>query len=131
MLEEVVMLDGESVIVETDENKFGSQKYHTGKRIEGKWLFSLFERGADNRMFRVVESRDAESLLKILNQHQLLLPTVEKPTTASSPNTQVYVIKIRKQVRIPTVLKGFGELFSLRGTRQAALQFDSYLAEYM
>ncbi|XP_035233008.1 uncharacterized protein LOC118204826, partial [Stegodyphus dumicola] len=70
-LKENVKLGGEGVIVEIDESKFGKQKYHRGKRVEGKWVFGLVERGTDKCVFRVVENRGAETLLEIIKENVL------------------------------------------------------------
>ena len=37
-------LGGEGRVVEIDESKFGRQKYHRGRRVDGQWVFGGVER---------------------------------------------------------------------------------------
>ena len=60
-------IGGVGIIVECDESKFGKRKYHRGHRVEGVWVFGLVERTPERKLVvRVVEKRDAETLLPII-----------------------------------------------------------------
>lgn len=65
---DITMLGGEGVIVEIDESKFGKRKYNRGREVKGKWVFGAIERESKKCSFRVVERRDQETLLPIIQQ---------------------------------------------------------------
>ena len=64
-------LGGPGTIVEIDEAKFSWQKYHRGRLIEGHWVLGYVERGIDKAFLSVVPSRDAATLLPIVEHHVL------------------------------------------------------------
>lgn len=65
-------IGGDGVIVELDESKLGKRKYNRGHRVEGVWVFGGVERTPERRTFFVpVETRDAETLLNVIEQHVL------------------------------------------------------------
>jgi hypothetical protein len=48
---------GSGVEVEIDESKFGRRKYYKGHRVEGQWVFGMFERGTGRVAMVPVEKR--------------------------------------------------------------------------
>jgi transposase-like protein len=63
---------GEGVVVEIDESKFGKRKYNRGHRVEGAWVIGGIERTQSRKFFvRVVEKRDAETIVDVLRDHVL------------------------------------------------------------
>ena len=50
-------LGGHGVVVEIDESKFGRRKYYRGHRVEGQWVFGMFERGTGRVVMLPVERR--------------------------------------------------------------------------
>ena len=58
-------LGGDRVVMETDESKFGGRKYCRKPRVEGQWVFGIFERGTGRVVMLPVEKRFA--LLKHVN----------------------------------------------------------------
>jgi len=50
-------LGGPGIEVEIDESKFGRRKYHKGHRVEGQWVFGMFERGTGRIVMIPVEKR--------------------------------------------------------------------------
>ena len=63
-------IGGPGIVVEIDESKFGKRKYNRGHRVEGAWVFGGIERTPEKRFFtKVVEKRDEETLLSILNEY--------------------------------------------------------------
>ena len=64
-------LGGPGTIVEIDEAKFGRRKYHRGRLVDGHWVLGGVERGTDNVFLSVVPSRDAATLLPIVQHHVL------------------------------------------------------------
>uniref|UniRef100_A0A0K0FEW9 DDE_Tnp_IS1595 domain-containing protein n=1 Tax=Strongyloides venezuelensis TaxID=75913 RepID=A0A0K0FEW9_STRVS len=65
-----VKIGGPGIIVEIDESKFGKRKHHRGHRVEGALVLGGVELTSERKLFlRVVESRDAETLLPIIQQH--------------------------------------------------------------
>lgn len=64
------MIGGEGVIVEIDESKFGKNKYHRGRPIDGVWVVGGIERTSEKRCFlKVVHNRTAETLHDIISRH--------------------------------------------------------------
>jgi hypothetical protein len=50
-------LGGSGVEVEIDESKFGRRKYCKGHRVDGQWVFGMFERGTGRVVMIPVEKR--------------------------------------------------------------------------
>jgi len=50
-------LGGLGIEVEIDESKFGRRKYYKGHRVEGQWVFGMFERGTGRIVMIPVERR--------------------------------------------------------------------------
>ncbi len=50
-------LGGPGIEVEIDESKFGRRKYYKGHRVEGQWVFGMFERGTGRIVMIPVEKR--------------------------------------------------------------------------
>ena len=64
------MIGGEGVIVEIDESKFGRNKYHRGRPINGVWVVGGIERTSEKRCFVVVvQDRTAATLQDIILRH--------------------------------------------------------------
>ncbi|XP_035224960.1 uncharacterized protein LOC118197546 [Stegodyphus dumicola] len=143
-LKENVMLGGEGVIVEIDESKFGKQKYHRGKRVEGRWVFGLVERGTDKCVFRVVENRGAETLLEIIKENVLpgsiVISDCWKAYDCLEFEGYAH-LKVNHSLRFKdpetgahtNSIEGTWAAIkrSFRGSSKAKGQFDSYLAEYI
>ena len=63
-------IGGNGVIVEVDETLLGHRKYHKGHAVEGAWTMTGIERTVERRIFVVVvESRDAETIRKVISDH--------------------------------------------------------------
>lgn len=60
-------IDGEGIIVEIDESKFGKRKSHRGHRVEGAWMVRGIERTRQKKVF--LEDKSPGILLKVLNEH--------------------------------------------------------------
>ncbi|KAG0776073.1 hypothetical protein G6F16_013929 [Rhizopus arrhizus] len=43
--------DGQHIIVEIDESKFGKRKYNKGKRVDGVWVVRGVERTPERKVF--------------------------------------------------------------------------------
>ncbi|XP_068218454.1 uncharacterized protein [Palaemon carinicauda] len=74
--EQVLILDNKKIggpghIVEVDESKFGKRKYNIGHKVEGTWVFGGIDRETRETFFKVVEKRNAETLISALNEHVL------------------------------------------------------------
>ncbi|KAJ8651310.1 hypothetical protein O0I10_013201 [Lichtheimia ornata] len=62
--------DGNSIIVEVDESKFGKRKSHRGHRVEGVWVVSGVEKTPDRKLFlTTVEDRKKDTLHLILGNY--------------------------------------------------------------
>ncbi|OAD80324.1 hypothetical protein PHYBLDRAFT_137880 [Phycomyces blakesleeanus NRRL 1555(-)] len=62
--------NGQSIIVEIDESKFGKRKYHRGHRVEGVWVLGGIEKTAERKTFLVtVFQRDAATLLQVIKKY--------------------------------------------------------------
>ncbi|KAG1139135.1 hypothetical protein G6F37_013041 [Rhizopus arrhizus] len=46
--------DGNPIVVEIDESKFGKRKYHRGHRVEGVWVVGGVEKTPERKCFLVV-----------------------------------------------------------------------------
>jgi transposase-like protein len=56
-------------ILECDESKFGKQqKYHKGKITRRYWVFGLAQRNTRKTMFKVVQQRNASTLIPLITE---------------------------------------------------------------
>ena len=63
-------VEGQGVIVEIDESKFGKRKYNRGHRVDGAWVFGGVERTPARKMFAVVvNDRTADTLLPLIARY--------------------------------------------------------------
>ena len=61
--------NGDRIIIEIDESKFGKRKNHCGHRVEGVWVLGGVERTNSRKTFLVVvPRRDAQILTKVIRQ---------------------------------------------------------------
>ena len=59
--------NGDRIIVEIDESKFGKRKYNRGSRVEGVWVVGGVERTSKRKCFLItVPNRNAETLKDII-----------------------------------------------------------------
>ncbi|ORZ04742.1 hypothetical protein BCR42DRAFT_305121, partial [Absidia repens] len=59
--------NGERIIVEVDESKFGKVKYHRGHPVEGVWVVGGVEKTADRKMFvSTVENRNGWTMKDLI-----------------------------------------------------------------
>ena len=144
MNERAQKIGGFGMTVEIDESKFGKMKYGRGKPVKGEWVFGGVERGTGRCFFRVVEGRDAETLLPIVRDWVLPGTTiisdcwkaynclenegyehlrVNHSLTYVDPETGAHTNAIEGTW---SAIKR-----ALRGTHHVEGEFDSYLAEYM
>ncbi len=61
--------DKVGTVVEIDESMFGKRKYHVGRVAQGKWVIGGVERGTDNMFMVMVNTRDAATLLPIIQRY--------------------------------------------------------------
>ncbi|KAJ8651319.1 hypothetical protein O0I10_013188 [Lichtheimia ornata] len=62
--------DGNSIIVEVDESKFGKRKSHRGHRVEGVWVVGGVEKTPERKLFlTTVEDRKKDTLHLILGNY--------------------------------------------------------------
>jgi IS1 family transposase len=68
-----VRLGGPGSVVEIDESLFIRVKHHRGKDIyrEQLWVFGLYDTDTQNIVFEIVPSRDAKTLLNVINNYCL------------------------------------------------------------
>ena len=62
-------IGGDEKEVEIDESKFGKRKYHRGKRVDGVWVFGGIERQSKKCFFQIVEDRNAQTLIPIIQKY--------------------------------------------------------------
>lgn len=67
-VEKSIKLGGPGKTVEVDEAKFGKQKYHRGRVIEGQWVFGGFERGSKRLFLVPVPDRTKETLIGCIKE---------------------------------------------------------------
>ena len=61
--------NGDRIIVEIDESKFGKRKNHHSQRVEGVWVLGGVERTNSHKTFlAVVPRRDAQTLTEVICQ---------------------------------------------------------------
>lgn len=70
-IETSVKLGGIGKVVEVDEAKFGKRKFNCGRVIEGTWVVGGIERGSRNIFLATVDSRDEQTLMKVLQDNVL------------------------------------------------------------
>ncbi|KAG1147461.1 hypothetical protein G6F37_008807 [Rhizopus arrhizus] len=58
--------DGNPIVVEIDESKFGKRKYHRGHRVEGGWVVGGVEKTPERKCFLVVNNRNTETMDTII-----------------------------------------------------------------
>ncbi|CDH61338.1 hypothetical protein RO3G_17462 [Lichtheimia corymbifera JMRC:FSU:9682] len=62
--------DGNAIIVEVDESKFGKRKSHRGHRVEGVWVVGGVEKTPERKLFvTTVEDRKKDTLHLILGNY--------------------------------------------------------------
>ncbi|CDH61364.1 hypothetical protein RO3G_17462 [Lichtheimia corymbifera JMRC:FSU:9682] len=62
--------DGNAIIVEVDESKFGKRKRHRGHRVEGVWVVGGVEKAPERKLFvTTVEDRKNDTLHLILGNY--------------------------------------------------------------
>ena len=62
--------DGNRIIVEVDESKFGKRKSHKGHHVEGVWVVGGVERTPERKIFiTTVEDRKKDTLHLILSNY--------------------------------------------------------------
>ncbi|KAK9681191.1 hypothetical protein QE152_g38501 [Popillia japonica] len=68
-------LGGLGIVVEIDDSKFGHRKYHKGHRIEGKWVFGIYDcwKGYDVKR----DSTDARASVDTVEETKLSIDTIE------------------------------------------------------
>lgn len=93
-----IYLGGENVIVEIDETHLFTRKYNRGNVLASQqiWLFGVFERISKRCIIRVVERRDATTLVNIVNQ--LLYPGTIIMADSWRGYSKIKEIFITKQV---------------------------------
>lgn len=55
--------NGDPIVVEIDESKFGKRKYHSGHRVEGVWVVGGVEKTNDRKLFLITVPRRTEEVL--------------------------------------------------------------------
>ncbi|EIE78878.1 hypothetical protein G6F46_012975 [Rhizopus delemar] len=58
--------DGQPIVVETDESKFGKRKYNKGKRVDGVWVVGGVERTPERKVFLLTVSNRNQNTLKLI-----------------------------------------------------------------
>ena len=59
-------IGGPGKIVEIDKSKFGKRMYNRGRHVDGRWVIGGIDRGSDNMFLQIVDSRDARTLISIM-----------------------------------------------------------------
>jgi hypothetical protein len=67
------LIQGEGVVVEIDESKFGKRKYHKGRQVEGQWVFGGIDRESNKCFFVTVEDRSQRTLLQSIKDIQIVI----------------------------------------------------------
>lgn len=135
-------MGGPGKIIEVDETRIGHRKFERGRLVHGRWLLGLIERGENEFRCFEVDTRDKDTLAKIILDNVVKGSTVHTDGWRAynalresfkhgivnhsknfiSPEGGVHTQKIESQWR---VLKRF-----LNG-KQKREDLDLYLAEYM
>ncbi|XP_073996546.1 uncharacterized protein [Rhodnius prolixus] len=143
VINESSMLGGVGKIVEIDESKFGKRKYNRGKHVDGRWVFGGVERGSNKCFFRVVETRDKDTLLDVIKTFILPGSTIYSDCWKSHDclaDEGFKHLKVNHSLNFKDPKTGVhtnaieGTWSSIKRqlpTRTVTGQFDSYLAEYM
>ncbi|KAG0975893.1 hypothetical protein G6F28_012806 [Rhizopus arrhizus] len=63
---QVVNSDGQSIVVEIDESKFGKRKYNKGKRVDGVWVVGGVERTPERKVFLLTVPNRNQNTLKLI-----------------------------------------------------------------
>ncbi|KAG1085909.1 hypothetical protein G6F39_012598 [Rhizopus arrhizus] len=87
--------DGQPIIVEIDESKFGKRKYNKGKRVDGVWVVGGVERTPERKVFLLtVPNRNQNTLKLIIDTFiagkaikELTVETVNHSKTFRDPKT--------------------------------------------
>ncbi|KAG1532747.1 hypothetical protein G6F47_013701 [Rhizopus delemar] len=58
--------DGQPIVVEIDESKFGKRKYNKGKRVDGVWVVGGVERTPERKMFLLTVPNRNQNTLKLI-----------------------------------------------------------------
>ena len=58
--------DGQPIIVEIDESKFGKRKHNKGKRVDGVWVVGGVERTPERKVFLLTVPNRNQNTLKLI-----------------------------------------------------------------
>ncbi|EIE92714.1 hypothetical protein RO3G_17426 [Rhizopus delemar RA 99-880] len=58
--------DGQPIVVEIDESKFGKRKYNKGKRVDGVWVVGGVERTPERKVFLLTVPNRNQNTLKLI-----------------------------------------------------------------
>lgn len=58
--------NGQSIVVEIDESKFGKRKYNKGKRVDGVWVVGGVERTPERKVFLLTVPNRNQNTLKLI-----------------------------------------------------------------
>ncbi|EIE87955.1 hypothetical protein RO3G_12666 [Rhizopus delemar RA 99-880] len=65
-IESGVGSDGQPIVVEIDESKFGKRKYNKGKRVDGVWVVGDVERTPERKVFLLTVPNRNQNTLKLI-----------------------------------------------------------------
>nr|CAH7719933.1 unnamed protein product [Callosobruchus chinensis] len=63
------MLGGPGCVVQIDESLFGHRKYERGRVLQGNWVLGIIEDGREDVRMVVVDKRDSDTLIPIIQKH--------------------------------------------------------------
>lgn len=75
-MEESESVGREGKVVQIDESQFGKRKYHRGHHVEGPWVFGGIESDSRKSFLKLVDKRDEQTLLPIIQKWSKLGTTI-------------------------------------------------------
>lgn len=77
---------GPGKVIVIGEVKFGRSKYGSGREVEGKWVFGIYERETKKLLLFLVEKKDSQTLIPIIQHHILPGSTIYSDKGGSYSN---------------------------------------------
>uniref|UniRef100_A0A0M3ICP9 DDE_Tnp_IS1595 domain-containing protein n=1 Tax=Ascaris lumbricoides TaxID=6252 RepID=A0A0M3ICP9_ASCLU len=134
-INESCKIGGMDKIVDIDECAFGRRKFRRAKRIDGKWVIAGVERGSNKFFFSVVQSKNIDTLLDVIQTFVLpgsVVFSVCWKTYGCLKNeafrnfAQSHSIEFKNSTE-----SAWSAVRKQLPRRTVTEQFDSYLAEYL
>lgn len=147
LLETSEKIGGVGEIVEIDESAFGKRKYNVGRITKVRWVVGGIDRRSKKCFLKVVDKRDANTLVNIINENVVSGSTIITDMWRGYRTLQVsgfqhftvnhstnFVSPNNKDIHTQTIESQWSKIkrdMRRRIGRMSVSSFESYLVEYV